>query len=477
MTLSKPTRTFFHGALTVALGLAAITCAEEEDGDSNGGGQGNAATGPTGGSGVTGGGGSATGGDDTEGSGGSGDSSSASGGDDDTGGGGSTSSGGGSTRPNVAPCRGLPMSTYENPVPDPTGGAGGDDEGGAGAEGVAGSGQGGAGGEEEPAADPTGGAPPVDPNQPNCVGVAFEVEGSPVDMFILMDRTISQSYLVEGTSMSRWEVMTEAVRQFTESPEVLGSGLNAGIVFENAHGTADPEVECNPNDYAIPTVDMGPIGETGPEMVAAMEAIQPAGMTPLVPAVEGAMRIAKSWQEEHPERTTVLVLVGDGYPTICDEQDPSDLAAIVGEGYESQPSIRTYAIGVGASSELNLDNYARYGGTSEAVMMEYEDAIDAFAKAMLNITNSFIPCSYEAPTPPPDLDVDYTKVQIVYTPFVGDPEEIPAAGSASNCDNGGWYYDNPVTPTRVIMCPCSCANLGAGRIEARFGCVPRAPLD
>lgn len=476
MTLNRPNRILFHGALTVVLGIAAVNCAEEnDDGDGNGG-QGNSATGPTGGSGVTGGGGTADGGDETDNTGGSGDSSSTGG--RTTGGGGSGT--GGSTRPNVAPCEGLPMDTYVNILP--TGGTGGDAEGDAGSEneagnqGDAGSSQGGAGGAED-VEDPTGGSTPVDPDQPNCTGVAFEVEGSPVDMFILMDRTISQSYLVEGTGDSRWEVMTEAVRQFTESPEVLGSGLNAGIVFENAHGTSDPEIECNVADYAIPTVPMGPIAETGPDMVAAMENTAPAGKTPLIPAVEGAMQIAKAWQEDHPERTTVLVLVGDGYPTICDEQDPAALAAIVGEGYQSQPSIRTYAIGVGASSELNLDNYARYGGTSDAVMMEYEDAIDSFAKAMLNITNSFIPCSYAAPAPPPDLDVDFTQVQIVYTPFVGNPEEIPAAGSAANCENGGWYYDNPVTPTTVIMCPCSCANLGAGRIEARFGCAPRPPLD
>ncbi|MBN2191789.1 MAG: VWA domain-containing protein [Polyangiaceae bacterium] len=421
MTLRKPVRILFRGAMTAVLGLVAISCADEEDeGDEDNGGSSTAATGnrPTGGVGNTG----------ATNTGGSGNSASL-GGNSNLGGTGNRSTVGG--RGDVEPCDGLPY--------DPESGPDGTDD-----RGI-------------------------------CTGVAFEVEGSPVDMFILMDRTISQSYFVEGTSISRWEAMLSAVEQFSRSDEA--ASVNAGIVFQNKYGTGNEDRECNPADYATPVVEMQPMPQAGPLIIEAMQNLQPNGMTPLVPAVQGAMDYAKQWQAANPDRITVLILVGDGYPTICEETSPSAVADLIASGWTTDPPVRTYAIGVGASSELNLDNYARAGGTNEAVMTDESGVTEGFLSALLNITNSFVPCEYSVPPPPSDLEeVDFSEVTIVYTPFVGEPMEIPAAGSPMNCSTGGWYYDNPSNPTQVIMCPCSCSRLGAGRVEAMFDCKPLPPI-
>jgi hypothetical protein len=92
------------------------------------------------------------------------------------------------------------------------------------------------------------------------------------------------------------------------------------------------------------------------------------------------------------------------------------------------------------------------------------------------VASSELSCEVAIPTPSSGT-IDFTKVnvRIVST----DGEVILAkVGGASDCGaDGGWYYDDPVTPTRVILCPTSCdearASVGPGkdgRIEVLFGC-------
>jgi len=45
----------------------------------------------------------------------------------------------------------------------------------------------------------------------------------------------------------------------------------------------------------------------------------------------------------------------------------------------------------------------------------------------------------------------------------------------ADCTNGtGWHYDNPSTPTKILICPGSCNTLLAnanGKIDILFGCA------
>jgi hypothetical protein len=98
---------------------------------------------------------------------------------------------------------------------------------------------------------------------------------------------------------------------------------------------------------------------------------------------------------------------------------------------------------------------------------------------MVNITNANISCDIALPAPPSGQVLDPAAVQVVYTPFVGTAQEIPKADSPGGCGaaNGGWYFDNPATPTKISLCPCSCANLGAGGMQIRFGCRPALVIN
>lgn len=90
-------------------------------------------------------------------------------------------------------------------------------------------------------------------------------------------------------------------------------------------------------------------------------------------------------------------------------------------------------------------------------------------------------CEYDIPPPPGGLVFDAGRVNVDYDAGAG-LEVIGQAESAEACANlqgNGWYYDQPVDPDRIIMCPQTCAAFEAAQnasIEIRFGCstVPAA---
>ncbi|MND04728.1 hypothetical protein D3C83_251350 [compost metagenome] len=61
----------------------------------------------------------------------------------------------------------------------------------------------------------------------------------------------------------------------------------------------------------------------------------------------------------------------------------------------------------------------------------------------------------------------------MHTPTGGSAATMPFVGDASRCAGGGWYYDDPAAPSRILLCPSSCdaVNDGSGgRVDIALGC-------
>lgn len=309
-----------------------------------------------------------------------------------------------------------------------------------------------------------------------CNGVSVEAEAVPVDVFVIMDRSQSMGLAVKGSSMTRWDALHAAVESFANNPDA--ADIRAGIGFFSLSGGADDAVDCNPGGYAEPSVPIGLVSKVGPSLAAAMDNVTPGGLTPTVPALQGAISYARSWAAANPGRATTVVLVTDGFPTQCDNA-PEHISDAAKGGYDSAEHIRTFVIGVGDVAKFNLDNYARAGGTKKAYLTDAGDVTTTFVNALNNITNRALACEYQLPPPPDGMKLDTGKVQVVYTPSTGDSEEVPSISSLSDCarnPNGGWYYDSPDSPSKITVCPCTCARLQAGRVDVRLGCKPRLGL-
>jgi hypothetical protein len=307
-----------------------------------------------------------------------------------------------------------------------------------------------------------------------CAGVSLEAERVDVDMYVMMDRSVSMAEEVGATGKIRWDFVRDAVQSFVQAKEAANIGI--GLQFFGQSGSRDDSLDCNVDLYSTPAVGIGPAAKVGADLVAAIEAMVPGGLTPTYPALEGAVAYGKQWARAHPGRAAVVVLVTDGFPTQC--QSPvsvSAIAAVARQALQEQPPIRTYAVGIAAVD--NLDTIAREGGTKAAYVVDEADFTRSFVSTLLNISSDPLACEYEIPTPNDgSLRVDLNKVQMVYTPAVGDAEEIPRAGSYSDCASsvaGGWYYDDPTAPTKIVACPCTCSRFAAGKVEIRLGCYPR----
>ena len=318
----------------------------------------------------------------------------------------------------------------------------------------------------------------------NCSGVGVELEPAPLDMFIMQDRTQSMTYTVQNTSLQRWDVLEQGVQQYLNDTSVQAAAPRIGLGYFGITGNSNDPTECLASSYATPTIGIGPVATTGPEILDwyTNERALLGGLTPWFPALQGALTYAQNWQIANPNRMTVVVLVTDGYATECD-QSVTDTQEMVGEFYAGvvgqynttgQPGIRTYIIGI-AVDKFNLNDVAQAGGTGAAYIVDSTGAVSEFVSAMDNITNANISCTLDLPTPPQGQVLDPNKVQVVYEPFSGPNQEIPFATASGGCgtQNGGWYFNNTTPPTQVILCPCSCANLGAGSIQVRFGCKPQ----
>jgi hypothetical protein len=90
-----------------------------------------------------------------------------------------------------------------------------------------------------------------------------------------------------------------------------------------------------------------------------------------------------------------------------------------------------------------------------------------------------LPCIFNIPAPPQGQMLDFTAVNLLYTPSGGSGTYVPNVANLAACPpQGGWYYDDPNNPMRMIACPTTCATLTAdttGSVSVAFGCKTIIP--
>jgi hypothetical protein len=86
-----------------------------------------------------------------------------------------------------------------------------------------------------------------------------------------------------------------------------------------------------------------------------------------------------------------------------------------------------------------------------------------------------VACEVDLPEPPEGESLSVDRVNVL----VGPEQTLTGrVGSAGECgEDGGWYYDDPTSPTQVILCPASCdlaqelVEEGASSVNVQFGCA------
>ncbi len=126
----------------------------------------------------------------------------------------------------------------------------------------------------------------------------------------------------------------------------------------------------------------------------------------------------------------------------------------------------------------DVDDPEGFQGAAEATDGVYQSGdllFDEFERAVIErIKATALACDYEIPEPPDGLLFDRDHVNVIYDDGT-DVRTIGHVETADDCQTFGlgWYYDDPADPTKIRMCPLSCAGFadtGNATIDIQFGC-------
>jgi hypothetical protein len=193
--------------------------------------------------------------------------------------------------------------------------------------------------------------------------------------------------------------------------------------------------------------------------------------------MSAALAGATLWAKTNQQAATgadryVVVLVTDGKPAKC-ETDIVDVAAYAQQAYDDA-GVLTFALGVVDSNPEDMDLIATAGGTGQGYQVGATNAEADLLAALLAIGESAGGCTFALPesadgdTLDPKL-VNVTRVEGSAETTIG---QVPNAEACS--DAGGWYYDDPIVPSTITLCPSSCATIpsdGSTHVEIVLGCA------
>src|SRR5262249_31670576 len=98
---------------------------------------------------------------------------------------------------------------------------------------------------------------------------------------------------------------------------------------------------------------------------------------------------------------------------------------------------------------------------------------DAVAQAVGRTAR--LACDLAIPTPSSGT-LDPAKINVTIEGAGGSLPLYKVSGAGACGASGGWYYDDEMAPTRVVLCPRSCdaaqmqVTAGSGTVKIHFGC-------
>jgi hypothetical protein len=296
-----------------------------------------------------------------------------------------------------------------------------------------------------------------------CVSTSAKASVVPVDLVFMFDRSGSMD------SDNKWGACAQGLEAFFGDPG--SKGMRASLQYfpvDNSFPFGNEA--CEEKSYHATAVSMRPLPDAA-SFNGSINAKSPTdkGGTPTLPAIQGAIAYSKDILAQSPGHKVAIVLVTDGDPRDCG----SDVQGVSNEAAAVAATIPTYVVGVGDLP--NLDAIAKAGGTQKAVVVTTgnpQKTTQDLLAALVQIKGG-LACSLPIPAPPNGEKLDPNAVNVRYTSAGGQPDTLSYDKS---CANGvGWHYDNPSAPTKVELCPASCAaaNQVSGQVDILFGCATK----
>ena len=114
------------------------------------------------------------------------------------------------------------------------------------------------------------------------------------------------------------------------------------------------------------------------------------------------------------------------------------------------------------------------GVAGDLCLQDFRPVFDAIATQL--VESATLACDWEIPPPPNGETFEPTETNVRLMLDVHS-QELLKSQHAPNCLGGnGWYYDDDITPRRVLACPATCAQIqaaNAAEVQLLFGCATR----
>jgi hypothetical protein len=131
--------------------------------------------------------------------------------------------------------------------------------------------------------------------------------------------------------------------------------------------------------------------------------------------------------------------------------------------------------------ETYIDLVDQTGGVlGDLCAQDFQVVFDALADAV--IQGIPLSCQFDIPPPPMGMNLDPDKVNVELDDGNGSLDEVPRVMDLADCMNhpDGWYYDDPVNPVQIFLCPQTCTKAQGyemGTINVLFGCDTYVPTE
>lgn len=273
----------------------------------------------------------------------------------------------------------------------------------------------------------------------------------------------------------KWRPVVAATRAFFEDPS--SAGISASLTFFPA---ADDR--CDASSYTKPDVALTELpSDAFGAAIAAIDPKQPSdwrGGTPTLAVVRGNVEYLTALNESDPETLHALVLVTDGYPNGCDDDEIASVADAIEAASARFP---TYVIGVknpagGPDTVSDLESLAKAGSSEPAIFIDTGDAAQTAADlqaAIARIRERSVSC--DAPIPPTPGGEPFDPQKVNVSMQLGS--DASRLGYDPECEAAaGWRYDDADAPTAIVLCPTTCQAVqqdATAKLSVEFGCDTR----
>jgi len=312
-----------------------------------------------------------------------------------------------------------------------------------------------------------------------CLSETLGAEPVPLAMLLVMDRSGSMA----GTAPTKWDMARQAMIAFADTPGAAGSKLGL-TVFPPDPNTGD---QCQPSSYA-PVVPIALLPGNGTAIKDALVSRSTTGSTPMKGAMQGGVDAMKTFLTQNPNEEGVIILVTDGDPGACTGDTVANVVSVAQSAAAGSPRVRTFVVGMDGATFSNLDQIATAGQGAPKAFNASGSGVDGGASAQQQLLDALdairsgaLGCEYLVPQPDASKgEVDPESVTINFRAGKNDPpDQIKRVDAVEKCGSttGGFYYDDPKSPKRIILCPASCDSVKKGTAEAKMdvvlGCIKK----